>query len=352
MKVLHGTWIPEQTLEYRQSGAFYLWVETITSNRGKRAKNAHPRALKQNKLEEFLKDELGVKDVRLRLGVHQVADKDEYYQKVNQKISTKYFTLPSLKNAPLKSYELMRYSGEDIPQKFQLQPWGVYSYEVSTVNLIKLLNDIHFLFSYQSSETLLGADILFWYHYTQSLKGIILKDQYIPSLKYRELPRPEDKRKKKYDKFQIHPGWEIVSEKYEAEIQKYISFMPQVCVAGSSQLRENGHFFSKETLLRHFSENLLNRVVSNTQFPATFDKQISDSLLYHCIYPSGNGGRNFWRTEKSLEGYKKWCLWRRKLLAHQLTSQFILYRNYGRHISLVFTGFFCLKGCHLLAISV
>jgi len=307
MKALHGTWIPENTLEYRQSGAFYLWVETITSNRGRRARNEHPRILKQNQLEQFLKDELGLKD----------------YQKISQKISSKYFTLPSVKNAPLKSYELMRYSGEDIPQKFQLQPWRVYCYEVLTLNLIKLLNDIHFLFSYQSSETLLGADILFWYHYTQSLKGIILKDRYIPSLKYKKLPRPKDKRKKKFDKFQIHPVWEIVSEKYEAEIQKSVSFMPQVCVAGSEQLRENGEFFSKENLLKHFSENLLNSIISNTQFPATFDKQISDTLLYHCIYPSGNG--NFWRTEKSLEGYKKWCLWKEKLLAGQLTSQFVFY---------------------------
>ena len=43
MKVLHGTWIPENTDQYKQTGAFYLWVETIGANRGKRAKNEHPR---------------------------------------------------------------------------------------------------------------------------------------------------------------------------------------------------------------------------------------------------------------------------------------------------------------------
>jgi hypothetical protein len=131
MQMLHGTWIPENTLKYRQSGAFYLWVETITSNKGRKAKNEHPRILKQNQLEQFLEEELGIKD--------------DYHQKVSQKISSKFFTLPSLKNAPLKSYELMRYSGEDIPVNFELQQWLVYCYEVSTVDLIKLLNDIHFL---------------------------------------------------------------------------------------------------------------------------------------------------------------------------------------------------------------
>ena len=134
--MLHGTWIPENTDEYRQSGAFYLWVETIAANKGKKAKNEHPRILKPNPLEQFLEEELGIKA--------------HYHQKVSQKISSKFLTLPSVKNAPLKSYELIRYSGEDIPVNFQLQQWRVYCYEVSTVDLIKLLNDIHFLFSYQA----------------------------------------------------------------------------------------------------------------------------------------------------------------------------------------------------------
>jgi len=37
----------------------------------------------------------------------------------------------------------------------------------------------------------LGADLLFWYHYTQAFKQVILKDQYIPALKYREISNPK-----------------------------------------------------------------------------------------------------------------------------------------------------------------
>lgn len=85
--------------------------------------------------------------------------------------------------------------------------------------VIKLLNDIHFLALNNSFEIQLGSDILFWYHYTQSFKQIILKDQYIPALKYRELPPVKSKRKQQANEFEIYPAWEIVSDKYELEIQ-------------------------------------------------------------------------------------------------------------------------------------
>ena len=309
MKILHGTWIPQNTDEYEQNGAFYLWVETIAASRGKKAKNEHPRILRKNTLEEFLKVELGLKE--------------DYRQLLGQRIVRKYFTLPSSKSAPLKCYELMKYLGEDMPKTFALRQWMVDCYEVQTTNLIRLLNDTHFLFLYPSSETQLGSDVQFWYHYTQSFKEILNKDQYIPSLKYRQLPRPKDKRRKKYGKFQIYPAWEIVSEKYEEAIHRYADLMPKACVAGFEALRETPRFFSKETLLRHFSEKLLDTIVSYTQFTAQFDKQVQDTLLYDCIYLKGE--KDWWKTQSALEGYKKWVAWRSGVIGYQSSMKFALY---------------------------
>ena len=309
MKVLHGTWIPENTDQYKQTGAFYLWVETIGANRGKRAKNEHPRILRKHMLEEFLTVELGLKD--------------DYSHQIDRRIAKKYFTLPSSNGTPLKSYELMRYSGEEIPKTFGLRQWEIDCYEVQSASLIRLLNDIHFLFLYPSAETQLGSDLLFWRHYTQSLKGMLLKDQYIPSLKYRQLPRPKDRRRKKYDSFQIYPAWEIVSERYEAAIQRYGSLMPHVCVSGAEALRRTPRVFAKETLLRHFSENLLDTIVSNTTFTAQFEKQIRDTLIYDCIYLKDDP--RLWKTQSALEGYKKWALWKSGVIGHQSSMQFALY---------------------------
>jgi len=52
------------------------------------------------------------------------------------------------------------------------------------------------------------------------------KDQYIPALKYRELPPVKSKRKQQVNGFEIYPAWEIVSDKYELA---YID-MPMACV--------------------------------------------------------------------------------------------------------------------------
>ena len=39
MHIIHGTWIPDDTHEFIQRGAFYLWVETDTPS----GKVAEPR---------------------------------------------------------------------------------------------------------------------------------------------------------------------------------------------------------------------------------------------------------------------------------------------------------------------
>ncbi len=65
MHVVHGTWIPDDTYEFIQSGAFYLWVETDaplgTSRR--RADAVHPRHLMHKDLAAFLVEKLGLQEL-------------------------------------------------------------------------------------------------------------------------------------------------------------------------------------------------------------------------------------------------------------------------------------------------
>src|SRR5205814_6308401 len=128
----------------------------------------------------------------------------------------KYFLLPSAAGAPLPSFELLRYmeevftsacgervefsltsacgGDEEVPTEFELAPWQVCCYRVPQV--ITALSDIHFIALHAAEEFQLGADLLFWHQYTQALKGIIAKDQYIPALKYRALASGTGKRAK------------------------------------------------------------------------------------------------------------------------------------------------------------
>ena len=326
MKVIHGTWIPNAAADFIQPGSFYLWVETpeLTKRRYKN-QQIHPGHLAQDDLVAFLA-QLGIKEAPATL---------------SDRISPKYFALPTANNQPLPSPELIKYLEIEIPEEYEgFQYWQVDCYEGVTsvktdsyrvskaINAIKLLNEIHFLALYSSGEIQLGSDLLFWYYYTQAFKQVILKDQYIPALKYRELEATVTKTNKKgktksqqTQPFEIYATWEIISEQYESNLKKYIEYMPLICVAGSVSPSHPVEFFDREKLLRHFSESLLDDIVTHTPSTAAFDKQIADSLIHHCLRPSTY---NPLTTDAALEEYKQWLTWKTKITRTQSDSPFHL----------------------------
>src|SRR5713101_5655254 len=249
MHVIHGTWIPDDGREFIQKGAFYLWVETDTSP-GKsrsRAGTVHPRHLAQSALATFLVEKLGLREF--------------VSGALERTLSTKYFLLPTAAGKPSPSFELLRYVDEAEPMEFDLVPWQVCCYQVP--DIITALNDIHFIALHGAEDFQLGADLLFWHHYSQATKG---------------------KRAKNDASFELHPAWELLSDTYETTIQRYAAAMPGVCAAGLNS-PDGAALFDKESLLRHFSECLLQNVVTGTPFTAKFDQQIADTLLYGCVYP-------------------------------------------------------------------
>ena len=170
MHVIHGTWIPEDINEFMQKGAFYLWVETDTiAGRSRRnSNNIHPRHLAQTALVTFLTEKLGLREFRSDELLHS--------------LYTKYFLLPTVAGKPSPCFELLRYMDEEEPIEFGLEPWQANCYQVADV--ITALNDIHFIALNAAEDFQLGADILFWHQYSQAMKSIIAKDQYIPALRY------------------------------------------------------------------------------------------------------------------------------------------------------------------------
>ena len=309
MKIIHGTWIPQTTTEFIQNGAFFLWVEIDSPSikRDKKSDKRHPGHLGKDKLSVFLNEELKLP-----------APKDGT---LNENLTTKYFLLPSSDRQPLPSPELSRYLETEPPEATQWQIWEIDCYHLTSV--IKLLNEIHFFSLYNVAEMQLGADLLFWYHYSQSLKSIIFKDQYIPALKYRELEPKKRKQKKKKPSFQIYPGWEIISGSYEDNLTYYLEYMPLACTSSVEKPTAPLEFYDKETLLRHFSECLLNKIVTETPIPITFEKKLTDSrLLTDCLHlrPS----RLHWSDNAALKEYQQWQTWREKLVGAQDNSTFHL----------------------------
>ena len=306
MKILHGTWIPQTKNDFKNGGRFFLWVETDSLLKGRRKtkQHRHPRQLLSDELQTFFDQQLG-------FGKNNTNNKPS--------TETKYFILPSTPDSPLPSIELARYLEEDVSEALEWKLWEIDCYPLTTV--IKSLNDLHFLCQYQSNEIQLGADLLFWYHYSQHLKQIIIKDQYIPSLKYRENRISKGKKKKK--DFEIYPSFEFISQTYEQLIKQSTDYMPLACVSGINERDETLKFYEKETLLRHFSENLLNEIVNNTPITATFAKKFKDvKLLEDCLNVSSNNKP--WIETEGLEHYHKWQQWRHKLTQAEQNTSFNL----------------------------
>jgi SNF2 family DNA or RNA helicase len=298
MHIIHGTWVPDDTQEFRQRGVFYLWVETDAPvDTARLPGNVHPSHLTHTALATFLHEKLGLRE-RVSESLVNVLD-------------LKYFLLPTVAGKPAPSFELLRYVEEEEPIEFDLVPWQVYCYPVR--DIIWSLNDIHFTALTGAEDFQLGADFLFWHQYTQAFKVSIAKDQYIPALKYHALPpliiKGKGKRAKQEEipQFELYPAWELLSETYERIVQSYVTAMPMVCTAGLNS-PDNAALFDKESLLRHFSECLLYSIVTETPFTAKLDQQITETFLYECLHsdrPTQPRDR-----AAALEDYKYWLAWR------------------------------------------
>lgn len=336
MKILHGTWIPHADGEFFQSGAFYLWAEITEVPPRRKSRDRHPWQLAKADLAVCLTDELGLKPFS-RNGWEDF-------------ISPQYFLLPTSEGRPLPSLELSRYLETEVPETLELQYWqidcyktvanvktGTYRYTLVN-NVINLLNELHFIALHRLADVQFGADLLFWYHYTQAFKQIINKDQYIPALKYRELsePRPQSrtsqaktqrksnqKTKRSTPAFEIYPGWEIVGEDYENLISTYVELMPLACASGFAKPHKPLALYDRATLLRHFSECLLTDIVTHTYLPQTAEKQLFDTLIYDCLHPQAKGIP--WTTQSSLEVYQQWQTWRDRIRRTQADIPFYLY---------------------------
>ena len=307
MHVIHGTWIPDAKSEFVRPGAFYLWVETDAppcAVSGDGEVRVHPRHLAAGDLEAFLKEKLGLQDT--------------FLEKVSSGFGSKYFSLPTGPAGPLPSFELLRYVEDEIPDEFDLAVWQVCCYRVP--NPIATLNDLHFAALHAADGFQLGTDLMFWYQFSRVLKQVIAKDQYIPTLKYHALPSSQDKPKAKPGSLERHAGWEILSDVYESAVRRYVASMPAACVAGFATPEATG-FYSKEGLLRHFSECLLNEIVTSVPFPARFDQQVADTLIYDCLYPYRPGSRS---SQTGLTEYRQWAGWRQKLTQAQTAAGFNL----------------------------
>ncbi len=237
MNVIHGAWIPENTDDFIQSGNFYLWVES-DDVRSKVKNTLHPQHLPEKPCLEFLKNELLIHSLRAGQGTHLS------------------LLLPTFEGKPLPSPELQPI---EIDGTVALQHWQVYAYPLQSP--LKAINNIHFLCCYQVGNSRVGSDLLFWYYFSQSLKQMLAKDQYLPLLVSRKTGK----------KIELYRRWQVVTSNYESLIQTTIAQMPPAC----------SQHYRPESLLRHFAEVVIHELLTAAalEMPQVFTKKVQDDFL-------------------------------------------------------------------------
>ena len=167
MKILHAFWRPERTDSFLQQGSFRLWVETLERRSAMRSSgpSIHPFSLPEEAWSAFV-DGLGAKPSALQL---------------RDVLGPCTIHLPSAPDAPLPSPQMAKYWPEAIDEApMALRPWHVDCQRLD--HPIRQLSELHFLSFYRAEDVQPGSDFLFWYWFTQGLKRLLMRDQYLPAL--------------------------------------------------------------------------------------------------------------------------------------------------------------------------
>jgi len=277
MLILHAFWSPDATADFIQYGALRLWAETLTVARAERTQDEIPRHPFQLPAKDWpaLWGSLGFAEVPGALAMA---------------LETQSLLLPSTAEAPLPSPALARYWPSDINvAEAWPRPWRLDCLRLERP--IRQLSDIHFLAFQQGGTVQPAGDFLFWYWFTQEIKRLLVRDQYLPALVVRQPPRPKGVRKD--PPLEILGGWEWAGEPYEQLIARAAERLPPAAVRpplDGAKGPANGDewpaaWMEAESHLRHCAEVLLDQIPRQLAWSAVFTKKVTGSLLAAAIAP-------------------------------------------------------------------
>jgi len=297
MNILHSFWLPNTASHGFGVGAFQLWLEAEPTlpKPGKSQRRTHPFQVPADEWPALL-SELGIAD-----GI----------------LSKCSIQLPSVGGHPLPSLQA-RQSVADWPDggPMKLQSWSVDAAAVEYP--FKQLADAHFLVAHRLETLQHGSDFLFWHWFTQSLKRLVLRDQYTPALEYRKTAAG---RRRGVAKAQaLSAGWQWAEAPLERLLAEAKECMPAACGAGCKPLVDT------EGLLRHCAQALLDELVRRTPFTPPQRQRVKGSLVAACIASSADGVQWEPATDPA-RTYQQWRTWHQRTAgSHQHLSFTLAFR--------------------------
>jgi superfamily II DNA or RNA helicase len=281
--ILHLFWRPDPGQDFIQPGDFLLWQETEQPVKHRSVTgDLHPRYLDGNALAAWL------------AGIGGVPVGPSRFER-------QVLALPSADGRPLPCPELGGPVGDGTPPSWQT--WQVDCYRLAE-RPIQAINDLHFRLIFLGETVRAGQDFLFWYWFTQSLRNLLLRDQYIPALRYRK--QAGGKRR-----YEIYAGWELPAHDYESLVAEAIPRMPGSAAPG----------FEPESVLRHCAEVLLRQAAAQLRLTQALRKKLDDTFLDPACRPLKD---SLWLTADNLDLGRPWAKWRRRVMGGEAGRSFQL----------------------------
>ncbi|MBK1704616.1 DEAD/DEAH box helicase [Halochromatium glycolicum] len=326
MEILHAFWHPDPTDAFARGGRFRLWVETDLPPKPAAARKAkqpkaqqpapHPFALPKARWPELLET----------FGSATTRDAAE------GRLQPCPVWLPSSPDRPLPSPELAHRLGEPVTgladaeadadssadpdadsDTIRRRPWQVETFPLEAP--LRQFRELRFLTDDTFGDRRAGPDLLFWHWLTQALKQLLLQDQYLPGLRYRQPPKLP--RRKSAPPGELHPVWQWAGRAYEQLIEQAVPAMPAACAAGSETPLDPA------SVLAHCAAVLLDELVRTTPLPATFEKRIDGSLIAFGLKVEP-GQHPLPATEGGLALYREWRRWRQAIDGGEQAARFTL----------------------------
>ena len=307
---IDGTWIPRPVDEFDNPGKFVFWIETSENGKGQPKPGQHPSHLSDaTRLDSFLASGLGLG----RTAVEAACPEPGVFRA----------TMPSANEKPLPSLEMAQLSGEYLPDKFEWNDWDISG--IALGNPLAFLRELQFLSSLAEPDFRIGHDLKFWIQYAQQLRALVRQHQFLPVMKC-----CQPKKGKTQPKYVA--GWAPADSLYERRLREFAAAMPAVCTLVRSERngRTNGKapvsILDRTDLLRQFSEQQVDMLVSGTPFTKSFLNPLKDSwfagALAQTLESRISAGIDPPRPDEA--DVANWLAWQRKILGQARRSGFSL----------------------------
>ncbi|NBC48473.1 MAG: ATP-dependent helicase [Gammaproteobacteria bacterium] len=326
MEILHAFWQPDAADTFARGGQFRLWVETDLPPKPASAGKAKQPKAQQSPPHPFALPKARWPDLVEAFGLATTRDAGE------RRLQTCPVWLPSGTDRPLPSPELAHRLGEPVagmadavgdddsdvepkaaPDAISLRPWQVETFPLEAP--LRQFRELRFLTDDAFGDRRAGPDLLFWHWFTQHLKQLLLQDQYLPGLRYRQPPKPP--RRKTAPPAELHPVWQWAGRAYEQLIEQAVPAMPPACAAGSETPLDPA------SVLAHCAAVLLDELVRATPLPASFEKRIDGSLIAFGLKVDP-GQHPLPASEGGLALYRQWHNWRQAIDGGEQAARFTL----------------------------